>query len=98
MVNIKRAVEVHEKTPDEVRTVTMEFAADIDKDDTISGVTSVVITPTGELTQTNAFLGTVVNLILSAGVKGKSYIVDVIATTTKGETVAGSGEVVVDEA
>lgn len=99
MANIKRAPEVHGKTPDEIRIINMEFAADIDKDDTISGVTSTTITPSGELTAGSpTFNGTIVQLTLSNGVKGKSYIVDVIATTTKGETVAGSGKVEVDEA
>ena len=93
MVNIKQAAEVHRKTPDEVRIVNMEFAADIDKDDTIAGITSVTSGPTGELSALSSFSGTIVQLTLSAGVNGKSYFVDVLITTVNGETVAGRGKV-----
>ena len=56
-MGIKRAHEIHQKTPTEDRNVTMDFRADLDDDDTITSVDLVEVTPSGELTQVTAVSG-----------------------------------------
>ncbi len=97
MARVRKAKQVLEKTPGEIRKVDMEFGADI-SGATISSVTSVTISPAAQLTETHTFSGTQVELKLSAGNAGTTYEVVVRVVTSDSETVDGSMDVVVGDA
>lgn len=85
------------KQPSEVRTYRMDFRRSLDRDDFISGVLSVSVTP-GTITVDNpSSAEKTVSFRVSGGIDGESYNIKVIVSTSLGQTIEGDGLLVVRE-
>jgi hypothetical protein len=80
------------KQPAESRLYTMDFAANMDEGETISGVTSVAATPSGlTLSGPATFSDTRAFQRIAGGTAGVSYKVTFLVTTSAGNTLEGEG-------
>ena len=86
------------KQPSESRLYTMEFAANLDEAETITGVSSVVAAPSGlTLDGPPGFSGTKATQRIAGGTNGVLYKVTFVVTTSNGNTLEGEGHLRVRE-
>lgn len=97
MARVRKAKQIMEMSVGEVRIIDMDFGPDMLAGTTVTGVTSVTITPSASLTQLNAFSGTKAQLTLTAVAVGTVVVVVRVATSNS-ETLEGSMDVVIDTA
>lgn len=86
------------KTTDEAKLYTFNFSADMEEDETISGVPVIAITPaSGAPTAGTPVASTQsAQVLLSAGSVG-TYYVSCLVTTSSGETLECIGTLVISE-
>ena len=76
-----------------------DFSAELDEGDTLTGAATVTATPNG-LTLGTPILGsgnTKVQVRISGGTDGATYVVHCVVPTTEGDTLAGCGKLKVKE-
>ena len=83
------------KKPGEVLNVSMDFSAWLVNSETLSNP-SVSITPADEVVVTNTAVdGSSVEFTVADGLSGTTYEVEVTVETSEGETLIGTGKLIV---
>ena len=83
------------KQPAESRLYVMEFAALLADAETLTGVTSVLATPSGLTLSEEDFSGSQAQFRIAGGAHGQVYRLEVTVTTNQGNTLQGDGLLVV---
>lgn len=92
----KQAEEVLEKTAYEVKYYVFNFADEMETGETITSQ-SVTCSPSGLTIATPVGINQYVQVKLSGGTAGTAYLLKCRITTNVGETIDGSGRLVVTE-
>lgn len=94
---VKLARETLAKTPTEEKYYTMDFSEELETAETVTSVVSWVFTPTGPTAATPAISpdGKKVQALVSGGTDGVTYTATVTVETSGGETLQGSGRLMV---
>ena len=87
----KIAEEVHAKTVYEVKYYNFDFVDELETGETITGSPAVSISPTGPTLGTPSINGTEVQVKITGGTAGVSYLVTMKIATSAGESIEGSG-------
>ena len=88
---------VYIKQPSETKEYAIDFANLLATGDSLAAVTSVTGTPSGLTITGESIVGTTVAFTVAGGADGVTYTIEVIATTTNGETLEGDGYLVVTD-
>lgn len=97
---IRTSTTVLYKTANEVCIKNFDFSdADVESDETVSSISSVTITPSGELVKdSESKSGQIVQLVLSAGTAGTTYKIVVKVVTSNSQTLELAGILTVGDA